>query len=296
MLRAWKVAFIGVLLAIIPEQRSVLWAQDAKDDPTKPAPNPLEELIKRTQEPTKDQTKETPKEDPSKPAQDSKGDQPNAKDEQPKPASEPKDEQAKPAEGSKEDQTKPAPSVKEDTTKPAPNVNQEQAKPAQDQKADQAKPAQEAKPEQIKPAPDAKDDPSKATPESNPDQAKATEQTATYSGKVLVVDREAKTVTMQIEKRLYLLKLDTATRMLREGKKVSINDVITGQEITVQLAEGPNGDVLVTRLFIGPPSEELEAAGKGALSAIPADPGTSPATPAIPYTGSPNRPPVSPYN
>ena len=71
MLRAWKVAFIGVLLAIIPEQRSVLWAQDAKDDPTKPAPNPLEELIKRTQEPTKDQTKETPKEDPSKPAQDS---------------------------------------------------------------------------------------------------------------------------------------------------------------------------------------------------------------------------------
>jgi len=128
------------------------------------------------------------------------------------------------------------------------------------------------------------------------DQTKAAQQNFTYSGKVVVVDREAKTVTVEIQKRLYLLKLGGATRILRNGKKVSINELLTTQEITVQLMEGPGGEVLVTRLFIGPPSEEAEAAGKGAESATPADPGVSPATPATPYNGSPNRPPVSPYN
>ncbi len=128
------------------------------------------------------------------------------------------------------------------------------------------------------------------------DQSKAAQQNFTYSGKVVVVDREAKTVTVEIQKRLYLLKLSAATRILRNGKKVSINEVITAQEITVQLMEGPGGEVLVTRLFIGPPSEESEAAGKGADPAAPADPGVSPAPPASPYNGSPNRPPVSPYN
>ena len=37
MLRACKVAFIGVLLAIIPEETSVLWADDAKQEQAKPA-------------------------------------------------------------------------------------------------------------------------------------------------------------------------------------------------------------------------------------------------------------------
>ena len=127
-------------------------------------------------------------------------------------------------------------------------------------------------------------------------QAKPAQQNFTCSGKVVVVDREAGTVTVEVQKRLYLLKLSTESRILRKGKRVSISDLVTGQEITVELVEGPDGAVLVARLFIGPATAETEAAGKGAQAATPADPGVNPATPATPYNGSPNRPPVSPYN
>src|SRR2546425_10893940 len=78
--------------------------------------------------------------------------------------------------------------------------------------------------------------------EAKGDQTKAAQQNFTYSGKVVVVDREAKTVTVEIQKRLYLLKLSDATRILRNGKKGSISEVITAQEITVQLVEGPGGE------------------------------------------------------
>ena len=128
------------------------------------------------------------------------------------------------------------------------------------------------------------------------EQAKTAQQNS-YSGKVVVVDREARTVTVEIQKRLYLLKLSNETRILRKGKKVSITEVTTGQEITVQLVEGPGGEVLVARLFIGPPTTgPEEPAGGGAQPATPANPKVSPATPATPYNASPNRPPVSPYN
>lgn len=129
------------------------------------------------------------------------------------------------------------------------------------------------------------------------DEARPTQQNNTYSGKVVVVDRDAKTVTVEIQKRLYLLKLSGDSRILRKGKRVSINDVVTGQEITVKLLESPAGEVLVATLFIGPPTNEpSEPAGQGAEPATPATPGVSPATPATPYNASPNRPPVSPYN
>ena len=129
------------------------------------------------------------------------------------------------------------------------------------------------------------------------DQAKSAQQDNTYSGKVVVVDRDAKTVTVEIQKRLYLLKLSGDSRILRKGKRVSINEVATGQDITVKLVESQAGDVLVATLFIGPPTDQpSEPAGDGAEPATPATPGVNPATPATPYNASPNRPPVSPYN
>src|SRR5256885_4815360 len=108
------------------------------------------------------------------------------------------------------------------------------------------------------------------------EQTKAAEQNPDYSGKVVVVDREAKTVTVEIQKRLYLLKLSATTRILRKGKRVSIDDVITGQEITVQLVEGPGGEVLVAKLFIGPvTTEAAEAAGRGDVPPTPSAPAVS---------------------
>src|SRR5438132_13717222 len=129
----------------------------------------------------------------------------------------------------------------------------------------------------------------------NQDQTKPAQQNNTYSGKVVVVDREAKTVTVEIQKRLYLLKLSADSRILRKGKRVSVNELVTGQEITVKWVESAAGEVLVATLFIGPPLEPpAEASGQGADPATPATPGVNPAIPATPYNASPNRPPVSP--
>src|SRR5439155_16064276 len=57
------------------------------------------------------------------------------------------------------------------------------------------------------------------------DQAKSAQQDNTYSGKVVVVDRDAKTATVEIQKRLYLLKLSGDSRIFRKGKRVAINEV-----------------------------------------------------------------------
>ena len=122
---------------------------------------------------------------------------------------------------------------------------------------------------------------------------------STYTGKVVVVDRTARTVTVEIEKRLYLLKLSPNAKIVRKGRRISIAEVLTGQEVTVQLVEAAEGEVLVAKLNIEPPkagAEPAEPAGNGADPATPATPGVNPATPATPYNGSPNRPPVSPYN
>ena len=115
-----------------------------------------------------------------------------------------------------------------------------------------------------------------------------------YEGKVMVVDRSAHTITVEIQKRLYLFKFAPNTMVMRKGKKVKIEDVVAGQQITLQLTQTSDGQVQIGSLDIGADGK-AEAAGTG--SGTPADNRSSTTTyPGTSGTGSPGRSTVSPYN
>jgi len=86
-------------------------------------------------------------------------------------------------------------------------------------------------------------------------------QTASYSGKVVVVDRGANTVTVEIEKRICLFKINPDTVILSAGKRVTLKEVTSGQPVTLELSQGPAGEVLVTSATVTSSKTETEAAG-----------------------------------
>lgn len=82
------------------------------------------------------------------------------------------------------------------------------------------------------------------------------------SGKVVAVDKVAKTITLQVNNLTYVLEIADSTRVSKAGKERSLIDVIVGEEIsvTVLLRELPNGRVEVAVLSVDL-SESSEAQG-----------------------------------
>jgi hypothetical protein len=123
-----------------------------------------------------------------------------------------------------------------------------------------------------------------------------------YEGKVVVVDRTAKTLTVEIQKRLYLFKFGANATVARKGKKVSLDELSAGQQITVQLVQTTTGEVLVASVTIGSAYTSAEAAGTETTSDTPSSSSTTPRRPFTPISptsasgGSPIRPVASPYN
>ena len=123
--------------------------------------------------------------------------------------------------------------------------------------------------------------------------------TFAYEGKVIVVDRAAKTVTVEIQKRLYLFKFGPNATVVRNGKKVKIEDVISGQQITLQLIQTNDGQVQVAAADIGT-TTAAEPAGKSSSASGTTSTDSSvnsPLSTAGSTAGSPAiRPTVSPFN
>ena len=121
--------------------------------------------------------------------------------------------------------------------------------------------------------------------------------TLAYEGKVIVVDRAAKTVTVEIQKRLYLFKFGANATVMRKGKRVRMEDILAGQDITLQLVQKSDGEVLVAGIDITTSTTEAEPAGKSTPSSTAppsiSQPGYAPAWGGL---GAPSRPTVSPYN
>ena len=89
----------------------------------------------------------------------------------------------------------------------------------------------------------------------------AAPQSATYTGKVVVVDREANTLTVEIDKRICLFKISPDTTIVSAGKKISLKDLSSGQPVTLDLVQGSRGEVLVASATVNSSSNETEAAG-----------------------------------
>src|SRR5206468_93807 len=75
--------------------------------------------------------------------------------------------------------------------------------------------------------------------------------TFSYDGKIVVVDRAAKTVTIEIQKRLYLFKFGPNSIVVHKGKKVKLEEVVAGQQITLELIQTNDGQVQIASADIG---------------------------------------------
>ena len=86
----------------------------------------------------------------------------------------------------------------------------------------------------------------------------------TLAGKVVAVDKAAKTVTIQINSQTYVLQLTAASKVAKAGQNKSIYDVNVGEDISVEvlLKENAQGKVEVVVLSVEL-NETAEAQGKG---------------------------------
>ena len=106
------------------------------------------------------------------------------------------------------------------------------------------------------------------TPAAKPAAAPAKKPAApiqqTLAGKVVAVDKAAKTVTIQINSQTYVLQLTAASKVAKAGQNKSIYDVNVGEDISVEvlLKENAQGKVEVVVLSVEL-NETAEAQGKG---------------------------------
>lgn len=84
------------------------------------------------------------------------------------------------------------------------------------------------------------------------------------SGKVVAVDKFSRTITLQVNDLSYVLQVADGTRIGRDDKEATLNDVVVGQQISVNvvLRELPNGRVEVAVLNVNL-TESEEAQGRG---------------------------------
>jgi hypothetical protein len=83
-----------------------------------------------------------------------------------------------------------------------------------------------------------------------------------YAAKVIVFDRAAKTVTVDIQNRLYLLKLAPDATVTVQGKTVSTDQLVADQDVTLNVVQDAKGDIRIVSVLVSPAKTKAEAAGK----------------------------------
>jgi len=86
-------------------------------------------------------------------------------------------------------------------------------------------------------------------------------QPSDHTGRVIVVNHRDKTLTVEIDQRLFLFKLDPQVAVVQKGKKVPLDHLLPEQQVVLQLTPTTNGDVQVASITIGHARSQSEAAG-----------------------------------
>lgn len=81
------------------------------------------------------------------------------------------------------------------------------------------------------------------------------------AAKVIVVDRTANTVTIEVDGKLHLVKITPQVRILKKGKLVLLDEITAGQNIVLLARPLENGTFEVVSVAIGPAKGQAEPAG-----------------------------------
>lgn len=91
---------------------------------------------------------------------------------------------------------------------------------------------------------------------------------ADYLGKVVVVDRTAKAVTVAISGQMYLFHVSAATRLTQGEQSLPLADLLPGQFVRLSIRESASGTVELVSVEVVPGPEASEEAGKGKKGGI----------------------------
>jgi hypothetical protein len=81
------------------------------------------------------------------------------------------------------------------------------------------------------------------------------------AAKVIVVDRTANTMTIEVDGKLHLVKITPQVRILKKGKLVLLDEITSGQNIVLLARPLENGTFEVVSVAIGPAKGQAEPAG-----------------------------------
>ena len=82
------------------------------------------------------------------------------------------------------------------------------------------------------------------------------------TGKIVVVDRNARTITLEADGKLQLVKVDPKVKMVNKGKLVTLDDLAAGQQVAVLTKVAADGSLQVVALSVeATPAQEPAGAG-----------------------------------
>lgn len=85
---------------------------------------------------------------------------------------------------------------------------------------------------------------------------------ARQAARVVVVDKTAKTLTVELDGKLYLLKTGSELKLTKDGKAINLGDLAPGQDVSVATRAIAKGGLEITSVNIEPNVESSEAAAK----------------------------------
>ena len=105
--------------------------------------------------------------------------------------------------------------------------------------------------------------PVEPTATTDPTPAVAVADPQAIAAKVIVVDRAANTMTIEVNGKLQLVNITPQVRILNKGKLVTLDDITSGQSIVLLARPLDNGTYEVVSVAIGPAKGQAQAAGNG---------------------------------
>lgn len=86
------------------------------------------------------------------------------------------------------------------------------------------------------------------------------------TGKIVVVDKTARTITLQVGDKLQMLTVGSAVKMISQGRLIAFSDLAVGQEVSVLTKQSVGGRVQVVALRVEASKAPTEAAGAGVVA------------------------------
>ena len=91
-----------------------------------------------------------------------------------------------------------------------------------------------------------------------------------WVGNVVVVDRNAQTLTAGINGKIHLFKIGPNVSLVNKDKAIALTDLVAGQKITLTFIQAPAGDLVLETIAVLQQEAEKESRARASTNSPPA--------------------------